>query len=813
MSTSPMAETRSENVSSDSEPSRRVSPRAGSSSAIKRKRLHGACDACRKKKSDSAIRPNNICSNCINCRTQCTHETSRRKVRFKLLAFTHRAARHLQALEDRLKTMEAYLRTAVGHTRSLSASGVPSVAPSPTSPADASPSPSAFQMPSTAAAFQLHESSYTASQSNASSPVAVDENDGSDPDDLAHVTLAERLKNLSFDITENRFFGKSSMFLFAQNCMEFKNERSGTKDGNFARTKRPIFWELRDWERDYLRIKNFDYSFPDHDLLESLLHLYFENVHTIFPVLHRLTFERDVATQLHRRDPSFAATLLLVCAIGSRFSTDPRVYINGDDSSAGWKYISQIPLTSSISFVQTNLYDLQRYALAAMYFQGTSMNQTAWSLAGLGLRLAQDSGLHRRQGIRGRPTKEMELRKRAFWCLVAMDRTMSLLLGRPSALYAEDIDVDYPIQCDDEFWETGETNLSFVQPLGRPSYMAAFICNLRLCDIIGSMLRTLYSTKKYRIIHGLVGENWQMRVVTKLDASLVAWRQSLPPHLHWDPESRNRLFFNQAMFLHSAVAYARIQTHRPLLNSNSLTSASFEICREEAINCSHILEAVCIRGGTINAHVLMAAFASALTLITSLWAQREFVTQEEVTACNTSVESCLSYIRRAENRWHGAARMVDMLTEFRSVRSVHVQGNAPEAPQPTVTPAMVSPPHNPPANGSASHHQGNSLDFTGSSPYSTPSPSIYSQETVNSALSLAELPNDTPFNFDFSNLPPEPWTPAFTDQIDTIFGSDLVLGAGMGEGATTTAWNQAPIAYGIDEWDNYINSLGRSGLS
>ena len=115
----------------------------------------------------------------------------------------------MQALEDRLKTMEAYLRSAVGHSRSMSASGTPYVAPSPPAVVDSSPSPSGFQMANSAAAFQLHESQQRPSQSSTSSPVAVDENDGSDPDDLAHVTLAERLKNLSFDITENRFFGKS----------------------------------------------------------------------------------------------------------------------------------------------------------------------------------------------------------------------------------------------------------------------------------------------------------------------------------------------------------------------------------------------------------------------------------------------------------------------------------------------------------------------------------------------------------------------------------------------------------------------------
>ena len=109
-------------------------------------------------------------------------------------------------------------------------------------------------------------------------------------------------------------------------------------------------------------------------------------------------------------------------------------------------------------------------------------------------------------------------------------RFQPAIAHHPTKRLCYSIDVDYPIQCDDDFWETGDTNLNFVQPLGRPSHMAGFISHLRLCDIVGSMLRTLYSTRKYRLIHGLVGEDWQLRVVAELDASLIAWRESLPPH-------------------------------------------------------------------------------------------------------------------------------------------------------------------------------------------------------------------------------------------------------------------------------------------
>ncbi|ELU41611.1 fungal specific transcription factor domain-containing protein [Rhizoctonia solani AG-1 IA] len=65
--------------------------------------------------------------------------------------------------------------------------------------------------------------------------------------------------------------------------------------------------------------------FPPDDLLASLVDLYFTRFNVILPLLHRPTFEAQLAQKLHWKDPSFAAVVLLVCANGSRFSDDTRV--------------------------------------------------------------------------------------------------------------------------------------------------------------------------------------------------------------------------------------------------------------------------------------------------------------------------------------------------------------------------------------------------------------------------------------------------------------------------------------------------------
>lgn len=50
-------------------------------------------------------------------------------------------------------------------------------------------------------------------------------------------------------------------------------------------------------------------------------------------------------------------------------------------------------------------------------------------------------------------------------------------------------DIDFPIECDDEYWNHPDPSLDFKQPPGRPSAMSFFNCYLRLMDILAYTMR------------------------------------------------------------------------------------------------------------------------------------------------------------------------------------------------------------------------------------------------------------------------------------------------------------------------------------
>lgn len=198
-------------------------------------------------------------------------------------------------------------------------------------------------------------------------------------------------------------------------------------------------------------------NFPPDDLMKHLIDCYFKRMNVAIPLLHRPTFEKGIADGLHKRDEGFGSTVLLVCALGARWSEDPRVILPGTNSghSAGWEWFRQVQWVRRSLLSPPRLYDLQiccvraifarvcvyanAHQLTAIFLHGSSTPQSSWTVIGTGIRLAQDVGAHRRKVYNhNKRTVEDELWKRAFWVLVCLDRFISSALGRPCAIHDEE---------------------------------------------------------------------------------------------------------------------------------------------------------------------------------------------------------------------------------------------------------------------------------------------------------------------------------------------------------------------------------------
>ncbi|EKM58702.1 uncharacterized protein PHACADRAFT_193818 [Phanerochaete carnosa HHB-10118-sp] len=155
---------------------------------------------------------------------------------------------------------------------------------------------------------------------------------------------------------------------------------------------------------------------------------------------------------------------------------------------------------------------------ALTYVTTLAVPNSNYAVVGYGLRLAEDMGAHKRIAYGSVPTAKGELKKRAFWCLVAIDIGLCTALGRSCGLFCEDFDLDYLIECDDEYWTaTDGPQSEFKQPIGQPSTVAHFNCVLKLERIYVHALRTIYSTQGAKT---LSDPERAQQIVAELDLEL-----------------------------------------------------------------------------------------------------------------------------------------------------------------------------------------------------------------------------------------------------------------------------------------------------
>ncbi|KAI0028533.1 fungal-specific transcription factor domain-containing protein, partial [Vararia minispora EC-137] len=414
------------------------------------------------------------------------------------------------------------------------------------------------------------------------------------------------------------------------------------------------------------------FTFPAPDLLPRLISSYFQLPHYLFPILHRPTFEADFAAGKHLKDEGFGAIVLLLCAIGARITDDPRVFLDHPDRpahphSAGWAWFRQVQVVRNTALVDPSVYDLQIIALSAQYMAGISPAQACWSMVGIGIRMAQDVGAHRKRMYQEQ-TVATELWKRAFWCrgpaLMALDVWFSATLGRSCALSLNSIDVELPPDCDDEYWLEKDPAKAFKQPPGKPSDLSYFVCLVRLYLIYSHALRTIYSPRSHKDTAEFSHAEWSKRVVSELDSALTAWYESLPPHLIWNPAAENPIHFMQSSSLHSGYRLVQMTIHRPSIggsgNPSSISLQSLAICTSAARACIHVQkEHQQRRPGLISAGPLASllscythvpTFVAAVVLLLRIWLAKRTEMRIDVEKEMDDIHAVVNFLALGETR-------------------------------------------------------------------------------------------------------------------------------------------------------------------
>ncbi|KAF7349016.1 Zn(2)-C6 fungal-type domain-containing protein [Mycena venus] len=507
--------------------------------------------------------------------------------------------------------------------------------------------------------------------------------------DLPHLDIATEFERMTLGTS---FVGKSSEAVLVKAAIDLKadvkrahrpsskylldDDRGGDHDAEpwNAPRRRMKYWARKPWWSNRTACGTYGLlKFPSEALLGELIELYFTHQNIYLPLLHRPTFERSVAQGLHLKDDGFAATLLLVCAIGSRWSMNPSV--THTNLACGREWFDQVPPMGSRFWGQATLYDLQYYCLAVMFLDGSANPQACWTLVGIGLRLAQDIGVHCRKAHVEPPSVESELYKRAFWILVYLDRVISAGIGRTCALQYDDFDIDPALEVDDEYWE--HPTRPFQQPAGVPSRVTFFNTFMWLNHILGFCLKGLYSTNKMLALFAIKGP-WEEYAIPELDSVLNNWDAQIPDHLHWDPTREDQVFFDQSVALHCAYYHVQILIHRSFIliprdSASPPALPSLSICTNAARACANMVDVQRRRNGNIPTfRNLQAVFNSGLILLLNVWSAKRTGLMPDPGRDMANVHKCMEAIHLCGNRWEIAGMLWHILAKLTSASRLSV---------------------------------------------------------------------------------------------------------------------------------------------
>ncbi|GMK56232.1 hypothetical protein CspeluHIS016_0300720 [Cutaneotrichosporon spelunceum] len=171
--------------------------------------------------------------------------------------------------------------------------------------------------------------------------------------------------------------------------------------------------------------------------------------------------------------------------------------------------------------------------------------------------------------------REVEIRRRAWAMLYHLDRTISLLVGRPASISDAHTDARPPANLDDDEIE-GDFDPAG-HPMTKPTVYTYVIVRHKLAEIMG---RIAYHTFTIQLP--------DYQTVLALDKELLAWRDGLPPFLAMtNPDTSfdqtHPYLFVQRHLLACEWYYTRITLNRPYLLRRKPQDGRYEYSRNAAI--------------------------------------------------------------------------------------------------------------------------------------------------------------------------------------------------------------------------------------
>ena len=326
------------------------------------------------------------------------------------------------------------------------------------------------------------------------------------------------------------------------------------------------------------------WSLPLRRVADGLVDTYFSRVQRIYPILHQRSFREQYhllwessngaalaqcsgLCRKKNRCKLFAAMLQAIFALATLLGSGPPQE-NAAQADAFFRQAQGLDFLDILDD-EVGLELVQLGLVMGFYLQGTERFSKCWNITGLTIRMAQNMGLHlslveaRKRGlVLSRPTQlEYEMRSRVWYGCIILERYISIFLvyfwaeaiwltacrevsmsfGRKLMAPGIGRSPRLPDPIDDDRL-SNEPGKWEAQPNGLPSLIESFIQTAKLYDILDELLDREELHEPITPVndgHASSGGPSNIRTLLDLDNMIMEWRDQLPSHLRYNPDSSN----------------------------------------------------------------------------------------------------------------------------------------------------------------------------------------------------------------------------------------------------------------------------------
>lgn len=354
--------------------------------------------------------------------------------------------------------------------------------------------------------------------------------------------------------------GSSSAGSFIQQVRKVVEQKTHTRSSAITRDQDnlPLIVPNEDIDQ-----KQVDYALPTRKQADSLMEIYWRNVHSLYPFIGKRMTTADYRTLwdgngtiLHEK--SFLCLLNLIFALASQVTPPKERITLPSVFYARAKELLGLENTASIRYVQIYLH-------FGLYLQSTNESHQCWVFVGLAIRTAQSLELHVPETSE-RLTMNLrfrELIRRVWHACVLLDRVLAMTYGRPCMIDRKlSFSVPHPTAVDGEQLSLDAEMSGSLLQTEQPSLNDFFVCSLTLYDILYDILGNFYSPDAQRIqsLDDVYKHYFEVSARSRgeitlfeIDRRLSAWEKGIPNFIKMNrysySEGRISVLSRQAVIL------------------------------------------------------------------------------------------------------------------------------------------------------------------------------------------------------------------------------------------------------------------------